>query len=261
MKIYANNYSMPLEHPDTAKPNPDSIPGSCWYCGFLPEEASKDKKEDGKKCPRCGMWTIQGPSSDPILLTDPSVQDGPMESSVVVNVSHKKQAVDFTKGLTPQSLAQLKSELQVLGLPLDSVSAITRILDDYRNVVQQSQQQMQQTQLQQSQYISQFPVGRPTSAPPTTATRIKANDILKEELQNKIEEVVDKLVDQGADEDDAKEAIKALVDNVEITAAIDRLAVWAEPIVKHDYTPPLAESSKEPIKKLRKPRKIRRKKK
>jgi hypothetical protein len=245
MKIKAN-WFMQLEHPESPSPNPASIPGSCWYCGFLPEEASKkEEKEEAKKnkqCTKCGMWTLQNPS-DPILLTDPSVQDGPMESSVVVNVSHVRQAADFSKGLTPDSINQLKTDLQYLGLPLDKIGTITRILDDHRALVQQQQQQMTQRQQTQTYEMQSYPTMKPPGA------RIKAADIVKEELKNKIEEVVDQLVEKGADEDDAREMIKALVDKeLDVSAAIDKMAVWAEPIVEHDYTPPLAESSKKPRK-------------
>lgn len=252
MKIYANNYTMPLEHPESSSPNPESIPNSCWFCGFAPEGSENKEKDDeeGKKCPRCGMLSLTTLPDDSMLTADPSAQVRDAPSSFVVNVSHVKQAVDFTRGLTPQSIAQLKSELQVLGMPLDQISTITRMLDDYRNVVQQNQQQMKQTQIEQSQYRSQFPTGMP--AAPISAHRIKAEDIVKKELQSKIDEVVEKLVDQGADEDDAKEAVQAVLGDLDVTAALDKVSVWAEPIVERDYTPPLAESSKMPIKKLRK---------
>ena len=248
MKIKANWFTQP-EHPESSSPNPESVPNSCWFCGFAPDgdkKVKKEKSDKGEKCPRCGMWTLQNPS-DPILLTDPSVQDGPMESSVVVNVSHK-QASDFSKGLTPESINQFKSEMQVLGLPLDKLNTIIRIIDDHRAMVQQQQQQMQQTQQQQTYQQSQYPTMKPPGG-----SRINATDIIREELKNKIEEVVDKLVDQGADEDDAKNAVKALVDKeLDVVAALEKVSVWAEPPVEHDYTPPLAESSKAPLKKLRK---------
>jgi len=243
MKIRAQWFTQP-EHPESSSPNPESIPNSCWFCGFAAEgdikTKDKDKKDKrGDKCTKCGMWTLQNPT-DPVLMTDPSAQDGPMESSVVVNVS-KKIAVDFSKGLTPASIEQLRSELQVLGLPLDKLSPILRTLDDHRAMVQQQQQQMQQTQQKQTYETSQYPTMKPPGA-----SRINAADIIKEELKNKIEEVVDKLIEQGADDDDAREMIKSLVDKeLDVVAALDKVSVWAEPPIERDFVPSMAEAGKE----------------
>lgn len=260
MKLYANNYTMPLEHPDSSSPNPEAIPNSCWFCGFAPEGSeSKDKDKDDKprKCQKCGMLSLNTLPDDAMLTADPSAQERSAPSSFVVNVSHVKQAVDFSKGITPDAINQLKTELQMLGLPLDKSTQILRILEDYRALVQMQQQQMQK-ETQTTMSVTPFPTMKPPGG-----TKIKAADIVRDELKNKIEEVVEQLVKQGAEEDDAREMIKALVDkDMDVTATLDKLSVWAEPPVKTDFTNSLAESSKETPEEIRPPKKkVRRKKK
>jgi formate dehydrogenase maturation protein FdhE len=96
---------------------------------------------------------------------------------------------------------------------------------------------------------------------PPGGNRINAADIVKEELKNKIEEVVDKLIEQGADEDDAREMIKSLVDKeLDVVAAFDKMAVWAEPPVERDFVPSMAEAGKEVkrvIKRKKKTKKVK----
>jgi hypothetical protein len=265
MKKNAQGYFHQPEQPDMTNPNRNSVPNSCGLCGFVPE----GKIEKDAKCPRCGIsFQLNTLPDDNMIKNGPDESTEAYPSSFMYKDS-KKTAQTFAHGLTPQYISQLEGQFKSIGLPVPQIDSITKILKDYKTVLDQQPHPRQET-------VYTTPA---VPSVPAEAKRIKASDIIrkiskeerikklridiknklaeKKETDEKVEDIVEQLMNLGADPDDAKLVAETVLFNKsQLPDVIDKLAVWAEPPEVKDTVPPMAESTVKPIKKIRRKKKI-----